>query len=147
MAALPNNLIPQLRLALSLISGRRSPFTTNAADKRLLGDDLPIPAQSRADEEAVLEACEQIVLETILACIPEPALTPEEIAQEMRADAIYLLRLIEQHGGVLSAHDAHAIGVPDEFVNQLEKDGILIKTLSGLRFGRFARKALEDNHD
>jgi len=125
---IPENLPEQLKLALSILSARREYITDSQAT--LLG------IEGTYDLDDIRSAAEEVLFEIIMSCFPheEPKIDLQEVAVE-------LLKRIAVNGGVLHRDK---VGLPDQLVNQLEKDGIVRKSVGGLVWGKFARKAIAD---
>lgn len=122
---LPENLPQQVQLALAVLSGRIAALTP-------LQRDL---FQIESDSEDIRLAAEQILFEVIMASLPH-----EEPTIDLREVAVDLLNRIAENGGVLHRD---RVGVPDEVIAQLEKEGVVKKMINGLAWGPNARRAIQ----
>lgn len=128
----PAEFVAQLKLALALMSGRREVESLTAADYALLRIDTNTPLITRAQ---VLIAAEEILMEIVLMGVPVP---PVQI--DLWEVAVNLLREIATcPGGVMPPHQ---VRVSDDLIEQLVKEGVVFKSITGLRWGRNAARAI-----
>lgn len=134
-----NRIIEQLRLSMSILSGRR-------------GQQTPLPSGLTAEERDLLAveegvsysdmllAAEEVVSEIVLAALglAEDRRTPPP---DPRMIAALLLREIEQEGGELPITRLH---LPPDFLNELWKEGIISRRGGHVVWGKNAERALKD---
>lgn len=130
----PKEYVQQLQLALSILSRRVSAFSLTPDQFQLLRLDFTT-VHNPQEEALTLEACEDVIAESILAALPTPA--PVIDLWEV---AVSLLREIARcPGGIMPANQVR--NDPD-FIDQLIREGVVVKTLNGLRWGRNAPIAI-----
>lgn len=130
-----NELVDQLRLSMSILSGRRpaNSVEPNTPDAALLRLTAPI---AQGD---VLRAAEEITCEIVLAALGK-AQTPS-LPPDPKMLAVALIHEIQDNGGWI---DKARIHLPPDFLMALLRDGVIREGLTTVTLGRNAERALRD---
>jgi hypothetical protein len=125
---LPENLPKQLQLALSVLSGRVTELTPQQYD--LLSGDGRVSTDIRW-------IAEEVVYEVFMHLLTQ--VHQEETTIDLAEVAVKLLHRIQDNGGSLHRD---AVGLPEELIGQLQKEGVVRRTVRGLIWGPNARRAI-----